>query len=101
PDYALFRDRVTKKVVSEADSDATNGLKEDIIFDLVISLPSASSELGFEYEVKPEDNAKLYEMREITEALKRWRRLRFSRQAEEAMNVLFRAYGIEGVAGKP
>ena len=97
--YENFRTELTQKLISEANYDKTNKLKERIVISLVSTTPPArSGEIPIEsygFSVEKQANERNYDMNLIIPALKKWHTVNWSDEiAKRAFSRLKQEYNI-------
>ena len=97
--YENFRTELTQKLISEANYDKTNKLKERIVMSLVsTSHPARSGEIPIEsyrFSVEKQTNERNYDMNLIISALKKWQTVNWSDEINKrAFSLLKQEYNI-------
>ena len=89
--YENFRTELTQKLISEANYDKTNKLKERIVISLVSTQPARSGEILVENQA----NERNYDMNLIIPALKKWYTVKWSDEiAKRDFSYLQQAYNL-------
>jgi len=97
--YENFRTELTQKLISEANYDKTNKLKERIVMSLVsTSHPARSGEIPIEsyrFSVEKQTNERNYDMNLIIPALKKWHTVNWSEEiAKRVFSLLKKEYNV-------
>jgi hypothetical protein len=97
--YENFRTELTQKLISEANYDKTNKLKERIVISLIsTSHPARSGEIPIEsytFSVEKQTNERNYDMNLIIPALKKWHTVNWSDEiAKRVFSLLKQEYNV-------